>query len=52
METKEMIYAEEITKRGYDIEMVCENGKVSRIRAGRMVARRKETIDYLPIQIC
>jgi len=51
METKEMIYAEQAVKKGYDIEMECSNGTV-RIRAGRMVARRKETPSFLPIQIC
>jgi len=50
METKEMIYAEQAVKKGYDIEMECSNGTV-RIRAGRMVARRKETPSYMPIQI-
>lgn len=51
METKEMIYAEKAVKKGYDIEMECNNGQI-RIKAGRMMARKKETIDYLPIQIC
>jgi len=51
METEEMIYAEKAVKKGYDIEMECNNGEV-RIRAGRMMARRKETISFLPIEIC
>lgn len=51
MDTKEMIYAEKAVKKGYDIEMECNDGQI-RIKAGRMMARKKETIDYLPIQIC
>jgi hypothetical protein len=50
MKTNEMIYAIEAVKKGYDIELECSNGEV-KIRAGRMVARRKETPSYMPIQI-
>jgi len=52
METKEMIYAEKAVKKGFDIEMECNNGEV-RIRAGRTVKKQILSVnEFMPIQIC